>query len=490
MVQVRRSAVIDAPVDEVWSILRDFNGHDRWHPAVATSRIEGDEPSDSIGAVRDFRLADGSRLREQLLALSDRERSFTYCILEAPLPLLGYVAQVKLRPVTDGDRTFWEWRSRFDPPPAQRERLVRLVAEDIYEAGFRAIRDLLRTPVQQRAVATPVAAPAPLSGTVEADAVVVTRHGGPEGLELRKVRVPPPGPGEVRLRQTAIGVNFIDVYCRTGYFDLVTPPGILGMEAVGTVESVGPGVIGLRPGDRVGYACPPPGAYAACRVMDPALLIRLPDRLPDELAASLLLKGITASFLLHEVATVRPGDTVLVHAAAGGVGLLLCQWARQLGATVIGTVSTEAKAERARAAGCSEVVLSTGPEMVETVLRLTSGRGADIVYDAIGKASFESSVQALAPCGRLVSFGQASGDIGPYEIGRLAARSVTLSRPNYAHYTDTPEKLRRHTDRLFAALQSGAITPSPPTTYPLREAAAAHRDLESRRTMGALVLLP
>jgi NADPH:quinone reductase len=262
------------------------------------------------------------------------------------------------------------------------------------------------------------------------------------------------------------------------------------MEAAGVVESVGAGVAGLKAGDRVGYACAPPGAYAAMRTMDSALVFRLPEFLSDEAAAAILLKGVSASFLLHDVYAVQRGDVVLVHAAAGGVGSLLVRWATALGATVIGTTSSAAKAERARQAGCAHVILYAQEDFADAALRLTQGRGVDVAYDAVGRTTFEASLRALAPRGRLISFGQASGDVGSYSIDALADRSVTLSRPNYRHYTDTPEKLKRQTDRLFAALRDGVVVAARPTLYRLAEARAAHADLESRRTMGALVLLP
>jgi NADPH:quinone reductase len=485
MVEVRRSTVIDAPVDDVWAILRDFNGHDRWHPAVATSVVEGGIASDVIGAVRDFRLADGSRIKEQLLALSDRDRSFDYCILEAPLPLMGYVASLRLKPVTDGNRTFWEWRSRFEPPPARREELVRLVGEGIYEAGFGAIKSLLQSGPRHIPDRSPKIGPADA-----AHAIVIDRHGGPDVLRYRGIEVARPGSGEVRIRQHAIGVNYVDIYCRTGYFDLIEPPGILGMEAAGVIESVGEGVTEFKPDDRVGYACGPPGAYADLRVMKPGLLIRLPDRFDDEQVAAYLLKGIAASFLLHDVYAVKSGDTVLVHAAAGGVGLILCQWAAALGAIVIGTASSEDKAARARSNGCVQVIDYTREDFPEAVLRATGGRGVEAVYDAVGKSTFEGSLKCLKPRGHLVSFGQASGDIGAYEIGKLAAKSLTLSRPNYGHYSETAEALRQQADRLFKAMDDGIIKLDRPARYALRDAAVAHEDIERRRTSGSLILIP
>ncbi|MEI5680737.1 zinc-binding dehydrogenase [Mesorhizobium sp. CCNWLW179-1] len=504
MVRVRQSTVIDAPIDEVWSILRDFNGHDRWHPAIATSEIDDGEPVDAVGSVRHFRLSDGSEFREQLLALSDSERCLSYCLIEAPLPLMGYVASIQLKPVTDGNATFWEWRSEFHPPAERREELVKLVTEGIYQAGFEAIRSLLRrrptvaqrykTSVAARAtLPQPVQTPQPsqAASTVRESstkAILVERYGGPEVLQFKDTTLPPPPHGEVQVRHTMIGVNFIDVYCRTGYFDLLQLPGVPGMEAAGVIEDVGPEVVGFSTGDRVAYACPPVGAYCERRNMVPDLLLHLSDDISDEIAAAGLLKGITASFLLHDVHAVQSGSVVLIHAAAGGVGQLLVQWARRLGATVIATVSSDDKARIVERLGAHHVIVYSRDNFAEAVMRLTGGKGADVAYDAVGNDTFGGSLAALAVRGHLVSFGQASGPVGNWDIGRFASKSVTISRPNYAHYTDTPEKLAPHVNRFFTALRQGVIKIEPPKQYELSRAAEAHRDLESRSTTGALVL--
>ncbi len=495
MVTVRRSTVIEAPIDEVWRFLRDFNAHERWHPAVAASRIEDGAPADEIGCVRNFRLAEGGGLREQLLSLSDRDRSYTYCILDAPIPLIGYVATVRLRPVTDGNRTFWTWESRFDAPPGREDELARLVGEQIYEAGFAAVKRHFGQPVaaRMRAGAPPPAVAAPsaaAAGAISANAVMLTAHGGPETLAWRPVAVPAPGQGEVRIRQTAIGVNYIDVYCRTGYFRLVEPPGVLGMEGAGVVVDVGPGVRGLLPGARVGYACAPPGAYAEYRTMPAELVVPLPDDVADDIAAAGLLKGITAEFLLHRVHAVKAGDIVLVHAAAGGVGTLLCQWASALGATVIGTVGSEEKARFARLNGCAHPIVYTAEDFVAAVRDVTGGRGVDVVYDAVGRDTFAGSYEVLAVHGHLVSYGQASGRIEPIDIAAYDAKSATVSRPNYGHYTDSAAKLAARAGRLFEAMRRGLVRVHIGQRLPLRDAAEAHRALEQRRTAGSTILLP
>ncbi len=485
MVEVRRSTVLDAPIDDVWRILRDFNGHDRWHPAVAESRLAGARFTDQVGSLRDFRLTGGERVKEQLLSLSDKNRSFSYAIVESDVPLNDYVAHVALKPVTDGRRTFWDWRSKFRPPAGREQELAQLVAEGVYDAGFEAIRALVSG--AQRSSSLPMASAA---GAIEGEAVVVRRHGGPEELTLVQVQVPPPGPGEVRLRHTAIGVNFIDVYCRTGYFDLLTPPAVPGMEAAGIVLDVGQGVSRLSVGDRVGYACPPVGAYASHRTMSANLVFRLPEDVSDEVAAASLLKGMTAEFLLHRVHRLQPGENLLVYAPAGGVGRMLCQWASHLGARVIGATSSPEKAAAAKAAGAQEVILPGDTSLETQVMELTEGRGADVIFDAVGRDSFAHSLRALAIQGHLVSYGQASGPVGAWDIGALSARSATISRPNFGHYTDTPEKVAEITSRFFEALRSGAVSVDVGQRLALSEAARAHRDLEARNTTGSTILIP
>ena len=485
MIKVVRSAVIDAPIERVWAVLRDFNSHAAWHPVVAESEIENGEPSDQVGCVRSFRLHDGHTIREQLLALSDRDHVSSYCILEASLPLRQYVATVQLKRVTDGDRTFWHWQSTFDAPRGREEELADLVGRGVYEGGFEGLRTHLRR--SPRAVAG--RAPGPIS-SLAGHAVLVTRHGGPDVLRYQPVSVPPPGPGEVRVRHTAIGVNYIDVYVRTGLYPMLQPPAPLGMEAAGVVVDVGPGVAHLLPGDRVGYACPPPGAYATVRTLPADPVVVLPDDVDDEAAAALMLKGLTAEYLLHRTHAVRPGTVVLVHAAAGGVGSLLCQWARALGARVLGTVSTDDKARAARALGCDVAIVAPDASFAAAVKDVTGGRGADVIYDGLGQAAVADNLEALALCGHWVSYGQATGPIEPLAPERLSEKSVTLSRPVLFHYTARREILTAMTERTFEALRGGIIRPDVRHRYPLAAAADAHRDLEGRRTTGQVVLLP
>jgi NADPH:quinone reductase-like Zn-dependent oxidoreductase len=487
--KVVRSTIIDAPIEAVWAALRDFNAHDRWHPIVAESHVEGERAPDEIGAVRNFRLRNGAQLREQLLELDDRNHTFTYCILDSPIPLIGYVAKVSLKRVTDGNRTFWDWRSQFTAPPGLENQLARMVGEEVYESGIEAIRAL----VEGRRGPAPAgmrAAPPPGRAAIEGPGIVIARHGGPEVLVLGRVSAPPPGRGEVRIRHTAIGVNYIDVYVRTGHYPLLTPPGTPGMEAAGQVIDVGDGVVGIMPGDRVAYACPTVGAYAQVRTMKADQVVVLPPHVSDEIAAAVMLKGMSAEYLLRRTVRVRRGDAILVHAAAGGVGLLLCQWAKHLGATVIGTVSSEEKARLARAHGCDHPIVYTTEDFVARVRELTGGAGVRVVYDAVGKDTITRSLEALALRGHLVSYGQASGAYDPLDPAALEARSATLSRPVLFHYTANPEDLRAIAGNVFDMLARGALRVAIHQRYALADAAQAHRDLESRRTTGASILVP
>jgi NADPH2:quinone reductase len=343
--RVVRSTIIDAPIERVWAVLRDFNSHDQWHEVVEASRIEGGERSDQVGCVRSFTLRDGNRIREQLLTLSDREHKSTYCIVEATVPLQRYVATVTLKPVTDGNRTFWHWESSFATPPGRERELRDMVAQGVYEAGFENLRRYLRKGGDLRPPG--LAEPMPAALPLPTRRMVVERHGGPEMLRAQEGEAPAPRAGEVRIRQRAIGVNFIDIYLRRGWIPSALPL-VPGMEAAGSVLDVGPQVGGLLPGDRVAYLGPLPGAYCGVRCVPADWVVRLPAAIEDEVAAALLLKGITADYLLRDLGRVQRGTRLLVHAAAGGVGLLVCAWARRLGATVLGTVSSEEKARDAR----------------------------------------------------------------------------------------------------------------------------------------------
>ncbi|MFZ1105847.1 MAG: quinone oxidoreductase [Hyphomicrobiaceae bacterium] len=322
-------------------------------------------------------------------------------------------------------------------------------------------------------------------------AVRVHQHGGPEVLRYEEVEVGRPGPGEARVRHAAIGLNFTDIHFRTGRYPLKELPHVIGMEAAGIVEEVGPGVTEVRVGERVAYASEKPRAYAQATVMPVTRLIGLPDFVDDETAAAAILKGLTAQYLLRGAYAVKPGETILVHAAAGGVGLIMCQWARHLGARVIGTVSTEEKAALARANGCEHPIVYTGEDVVARVRDLTGGEGVPVVYDGVGAATFEQSLDSLRRRGLLVSYGSAGGVPPPLEIFRLNRMgSLYLTSAGLADYIhDRAEMLARARD-LFDTMRIGAVRVGVRQRYPLAEAERAHRDLEARRTIGSSVLIP
>jgi NADPH2:quinone reductase len=319
-------------------------------------------------------------------------------------------------------------------------------------------------------------------------AIRFEKTGGPEVLAWQQVEIGRPAAGQVRLRHTAVGLNYIDTYQRSGLYSMPLPSG-LGSEAAGVVEEVGPGVTDLRPGDRVAYAGGPIGAYAEARIMPADRLVPVPAGITDAQAAAMMLKGMTAWYLALRTHPVKAGETILVHAAAGGVGLILCQWAKHLGAIVIGTVGDDHKAALARRHGCDHPILYRREDFVSRVGELTQGRKLPVVYDSVGKDTFYKSLDCLAPLGLMVSYGQSSGAIGPVDIGILSAKgSLFLTRPTLNSYTASREDLLTAARDLFSVVESGAVKIAINQTYPLREAARAHRDLQDRKTTGQTVL--
>ena len=322
-------------------------------------------------------------------------------------------------------------------------------------------------------------------------AIRIHEYGGPEVLRWEEVEVGDPGPGQLRVRHGAVGLNYIDVYHRTGLYPLPSLPWIPGMEGAGRVEAVGEGVTEFKVGDRVAYASPPAGAYAEVRLIPADRVVALPNAIDDRTAAAMMLQGMTAQYLLRRTYRVQPGDFVLLHAAAGGVGLIACQWARYLDATVIGTAGSDEKAELARAHGCHHVIVYTRENFVERVREITGGQGVAVVYDSVGKDTFMGSLDCLRPMGMMVSFGNASGPVPPFEPGILAAKgSLFLTRPTLMTYTAKRADLLASAAELFEVVGSGAVNIEVRQTYPLAEIAQAHRDLEARRTTGSTVLLP
>ncbi len=321
-------------------------------------------------------------------------------------------------------------------------------------------------------------------------AIRIHAYGGPEVMRWEEVEPPAPRKGEVLLRHTAIGLNFIDCYERTGLYPGALPL-ILGREGAGVVLAVGPGVKGVQEGDRVAYAAGSPGAYAEQRVMPADRLVPIPDGVSDRLAAAAMLKGMTAQFLLRRTYRVKKGTVVVIHAAAGGVGLITAQWARDLGATVIGVVGSEAKAALARQHGCHEVVVTGHEDFAARVKAITRGKGADVVYDSVGKDTFFGSLDCLRPLGMMVTYGNASGPVPPFAPLELSKRgSLFLTRPTLFHYVAKRADLERSARELFEVVGRGAVRIEIGQTYPLRDVAQAHRDLEGRRTVGSTVLLP
>jgi NADPH2:quinone reductase len=315
--------------------------------------------------------------------------------------------------------------------------------------------------------------------------------GGPEVLRWEDVDPGKPGPGEALVRHEAVGLNFIDVYHRTGLYPLPSLPAVPGLEGAGVVEQIGEGVGEVAVGDRVAYAGIPPGAYAQARCIPAHRLVKLPDRIDFDRAAAMMLQGMTARYLLRGCYDVKKGDTILIHAAAGGVGSIVCQWARHLGATVIGTVGSEQKAEIARANGCDHLIVYTAEDFAARTREITGGAGVDVVYDSVGQATFMPSLDCLRPLGMMVSFGQSSGSVPPVDLGVLAAKgSLFLTRPSLMAYTADRKDLLAHAEDLFEVVVSGAVNIDVNQTYPLAEAARAHQDLEARKTTGSTILLP
>ena len=321
-------------------------------------------------------------------------------------------------------------------------------------------------------------------------AIRIHAYGGPEVLQWEDVPTPEPGPGEALVRHAAVGVNYIDVYCRTGLYKSPSLPVTIGMEAAGTVAALGPGVTEVAIGDRVAYASGPIGAYATERVIAADRLVKLPDAIDFKTAAAMMLQGLTAQYLLRRTYRVKPGETIVVHAAAGGVGLIMCQWAKYLGASVIGVVSTAAKAEIARAHGAAHAIVGYD-RLPHEVKRLTGGAMVPAVYDSVGRDTFSASLDCLAPLGMMISFGTASGPPAPVDVGLLGAKgSLYLTRPSLATYTAKRADLEGAAHELFDVVMSGAVKIRVNQAFPLREAAAAQAALEARKTTGSTVLVP
>jgi NADPH2:quinone reductase len=320
-------------------------------------------------------------------------------------------------------------------------------------------------------------------------AIQIHQTGGPEVMLWEDVDVPAPGPGEALVRHSAVGLNFIDVYHRSGLYPLPALPAVIGLEAAGVVEAIGEGVTEVSPGMRVAYAGAPPGSYAERRVIPAHRLVEMPDSISDETAAAMMLQGMTAHYLLKRTYPVQPGDTILFHAAAGGVGLIACQWARHLGVTVIGTVGSDEKAELAKANGCDHTIVYTRENFTERVRELTGGEGVAVVYDSIGKDTFMGSIDCLKPMGMMVTYGNATGPVDAIDPAMLGAKgSLFLTRPSLLNYTAKREDLLASATDLIDMVTSGHVVINVNQTYELKNAAQAHMDLEARKTTGSTIL--
>ncbi len=316
------------------------------------------------------------------------------------------------------------------------------------------------------------------------------KTGGPEVLQWEEVAVGDPGPGEARVRQSAIGLNYIDTYQRSGLYKLPLPSG-LGGEGAGVVEAVGAGVTEIKTGDRVAYCGGPPGAYAEVRVLPAERLVKLPEGVSERTAATLMLKGLTVQYLLRQTYPLKGGETVVFHAAAGGIGLIACQWTRALGVTMIGTVGSDEKAAIAKAQGCAHTIVYTRENFVERVKAITAGKGVPVVYDGVGKDTFPASLDCLSPRGMFVSFGNSSGSIAAFDILLLSQKgSLYATRPTLATYTSTRPALLAMAAEMFGLVAAGKLVNEARQTYALKDAAQAHRDLEARKTTGSTLLIP
>jgi len=325
---------------------------------------------------------------------------------------------------------------------------------------------------------------------MKCNAILAHEIGGPEVMKWEEIEIGDPGPGEALIRHTGVGMNFIDVYFRTGLYPAPSMPLCPGMEGAGVVEKIGDGVAEVAIGDRVSYAGMPVGAYSQHRLIPAHRLVVIPDGINDETAASMMLKGMTVEYLLERTYKVSPGDTILFHAAAGGVGLIACQWAKARGAIVIGTVGSDEKADLAKAHGCDHAIVYTRDDFVERVKEITNGAGVPVVYDSVGRDTLLKSIECLEPRGMLVNFGQASGPLGNFDIGVLAKGSLYLTRPSLMVYTASRADLQNSANTLFEMVLSGKVQIPINNRYPLKDAAQAHRDLEERQTTGTTVFAP
>jgi NADPH:quinone reductase len=490
-VEVRRSAVIEAPIDRVWNVLRDFGGYDRWHPEVTDCLVENDLDGDVVGCVRHYRLGEEIEFREQLLRHGDSDRSYAYAILDSPLPVFDNVTTITLKPVTDSDRTFLNWSARFRTSTPRAKELEDLVGRRIFEAGFTGLRSFLADEVEpsvrvEAELEKPalVAAGEPLPGRV----IVLESIGGPEVMAVRDIMVPAADNERVRVRLKAVAVNHIDLLYRRGLAPELDLPGTPGLEGVGEIIDVGERVNGLFPGDRVAWVSRSAGSYGELRLVNARECVPLPDDVSD-LEASTLFKGLTAGLLLGRIFRAAVGNTILIESAAGGLGHILCQWAAAMELNVIGTVSSDAKARFARDHGCNHPLIPVrAGEVRDEVMRITNGRGVDFVAHDGRSLKLDEAAGCLARFGHLASIGDGGGSAAVLKMDLLRQRSLTISAHDCLEYFGDPLYLQRSAHHYFTRLRNRTVIPVV-ESMPLSRASEAHRKLETRQNMGVITLI-
>jgi NADPH2:quinone reductase len=487
---VHRSAIIEAPIDRVWAVLRDFNSHHLWHPAVAHSQMGNGFDGDIVGGVRRFNLVDGAEVREQLLHHRDIAHTFSYSILDSSLPFFDYIATVRLRTVTDGNHTFLDWRSRFHTAENRAEELKHLVGQQIYEVGFSGLRKYLAedavTPLPPSEEIRNDLGISVVGEDMAAKAMRLADASESETMSLVDVTIPAPAPDQVRIRQRAIGVNDVDINQGLGADAQVSPSDIPGMEGVGEILDVGKHVHGLFPGDRVAYISPEQGAYAEIRCIDADACIPLPEPISD-IEASILLKGFTAGLLLNRVLRPGRGSTLMIEAVSGGLGHIISQWAKSLGLTVLGTVTTVDEARFSRDHGCDyPIITGSDSQLIAEVMRVTNGRGVEYWVQNDGGNQMGAVLSCMAFSGHIAFLSDPSICI---DVAALNQRSRTVSAPSCLDYARWRPFLQRIVHKLFMEIEKRNIVPAI-ESVPLSQAHSVFKRVEKRQVLGAMSLIP
>jgi NADPH:quinone reductase-like Zn-dependent oxidoreductase len=491
---VLRSAVIEAAIDRVWEVLRDFNSHQSWHPAIIRSQMENDLDGDVVGGVRRFSTADGAEIREQLLFHSDAEHTISYSILDSPLPLFDYVATLRLKPVTDGDYTFLDWRAQFRTSNERVAELEAFVGQKIYEDGIAGLRTVLseKTPPSSEPPATVDMRwmmDAGKGDPLPSRAVVRAPADSPELVSLTELTVPAPTPGQIRIRLSALGINDMDLRCPWGADEAVNALWAPSIDGVGEIIDVGPHVHGLFPGDRIAYIDDSFGAYTAIRCIDADACIHLPDAITD-IQASVLLKGIAAQLQLNRVFNAQRGSTIMLRPVSGGTGHLICQWAKSMGMIVMGTVSSAEAAKFSRRQGCDYPIFNSNDSSLKNdVMRVTNGRGVDFWVDFTGGVELDPAFSCMARLGHIAILGIQDSKSISIDVAALQQRSLTATAPAWHHYLGQRSYLQRLAHRFFTEIEKQNIIPVV-ETIPMSQAPEVFKQLKARQTPGALALIP